>query len=387
MVLNELKLFQFRCYSGVCLRPHPKFNSFIGQNGQGKTSLLEAIGLLGTLQSFRHAKTEELLMFNCNEAHISGKVSNEDLNFNLEVKIYPHRKRATLNQKFCRFLQEYISKVAVVSFSPSDLEIIRGEPNLRRSWIDRVSQIYFCEHVDSLSRYKKILDQRNMLLRLIAEGRLDSLPKDFEIWTEELIKEGSKIFLNRLLVASQSIEEVNAFYTAIAGLDVYEKNQELYYITIEYLSTIFRKVPCRQASSFSLELIENTFRDRLKESFLKERALGTTAVGPHRDDLEILLKGKPIKAYGSQGEVRSLVLAMRLAEVELFKLVQGVDPLLLIDDFSSELDSSRQKYLLGFLFKTDSQVFLSSTEKMNYGCSFKVENGRILANDHEYISN
>ena len=375
MVLQHLKIYNLRCYDQAEVDLDSKFNVIIGLNGQGKTSLLESIGLLSFFKSFRGAKNNEILRLNQNEGRVSGKVSHEGLEFEIDVKVWPHRKQASFNGKSCKYLSEYVGKLSAVSFAPSDIEIIRGAPENRRGWLDRLAQIFSPTHVDDVSNYQKNLDQRNKLLREYASGRISQLGSEFDIWTEQLAFFGSKITANRIYAARQSVSEIERHYERISN--------EKIPVILQYFREGFSEEESGQLDvshdTFSTsEDYHSSLKNKLEVVLQKDRILGSTSVGPHRDDLEVFMAGNLAKAFGSQGEVRSLMLAMRLAEVEKHKEVKGYSPLLLIDDFSSELDAKRRKFLLEYLTDSGSQVFLTTTEEVRLGKIFQVNEGRIV---------
>lgn len=370
MKLEQVRLYNFRCYPEAEIFPDARFNVIYGLNGQGKTSVLEAIGLLTFLRSFRNAKNAEMLRFGQSEGLVSGRVSSGDLSYQLAVKVWPNRKQATFNGKSCKYLSEYVGRLSSVSFSPTDLEIVRGSPENRRVWIDKLAQVIDPTHADAVARYQKILEHRNRQLKAVSEGRQQRLGEDFETWTDELVLWGSKIIHNRIHSVDKTGDRIEKYYGQIAGENVP--------INIEYQSEILAKLTTGHATPYSLELLSQALRIGLQNSLPKEQILGTTIVGPHRDDLAITMASHPVRAFGSQGEVRSLVLAMRLTEVETCKDVQGVSPILLIDDFSSELDSERRKFLLDYLCDSESQVFLSTTEELRLGKEFYVENCEVI---------
>lgn len=376
MILEQLRLYNFRCYDQIEVEPDLRFNVIVGLNGQGKTSVLEAIGLLAFLRSFRNAKNAEMLRLGQSEGRITGLVRNQDLQMRLDIKLWPHRKQATFNGKACRYISEYAGKTSAVSFSPSDLEIIRGAPENRRIWIDKLAAVYDASHIDAVARYQKILEHRNRQLKAVSEGRQSKLSEDFEVWSEELVFWGTKVIHNRIHTVDNSVDEIRRYYREIAGENVD--------INIQYQSEIFAKVPYGQPNSSSLELLAQVFKKNLETFRPKELILGSTMIGPHRDDLEITLGGNLVRAFGSQGEVRSLVLAMRLAEVEAYKAVQRLNPILLIDDFSSELDARRRKFLLDYLARSESQIFLSTTEELRLGKTFFVREGKALPLEVNY---
>lgn len=370
MHLEQLSLSNFRCYKTLSFTPDRHFNVISGLNGQGKTSILEAISLLGTLKSFRHAKNAEIIRLGETEGKVTGFLCHDDLRYQMDVKLLPHRKSGTINGKTCRYLSEYVGQISSVSFSPADLEIIRGSPENRRSWIDKVASIFFEDHWEDLHRYQKILEHRNRELKSLSDGKSRVLPDDFGVWTQEFLKFGSKVIHNRVHSVDNFVDKIQDYYREIS------RSNE--FIKINYISGIFEEVPSRQDRSYSLEMIYQAFEKKLAETLPKEKILGTTMAGPHRDDVEFYLAGNLLKAFGSQGEVRSLVLAMRLAEVWMFKENRKTDPLLLIDDFSSELDSERRRFLLEYLLESPSQVFLSTTETIAIGKRFFVSDGSLI---------
>lgn len=367
MHLERLSLLNFRCYKALDFVPDTRFNVIYGLNGQGKTSILEAISLLGSLKSFRHAKNSEIIRLGELEGRVSGFLANDDIHYQMDVKLLPHRKSGTINGKTCRYLSEYVGQISSVSFSPSDLEIIRGSPENRRTWLDKISGIFFSDHWDGLNRYQKVLEQRNRELKALSDGKVNALPLDFDVWTQELIRLGSKVIHNRIHTVDNFVDKTQDYYRQIS------RSNE--FINLNYISGIFEEVPSRQDRSYSLEQINQTFEKKLQSTLPKEKILGTTLAGPHRDDVEFFLSGNLLKAFGSQGEVRSLVLAMRLAEVWMYKESRNINPLLLIDDFSSELDSERRQFLLEYLQQSPSQVFLSTTETIALGKRFFIADG------------
>ena len=262
MHFSHLRLAQFRCYPEGVIEPDRRFNVICGRNGQGKTSLLEAIGLLSHLKSFRGAKSAEMIAFSFDEGRVEGKLQHDDLKLDLAVRLYAGRRQATLNGKTCKFLSEYIRKVAAVSFSPTDLEIVRGSPELRRGWIDRFVQIFEPLHADVSTRFQKTLDQRNSLLRSLSEGKISTLPDDFSTWSESLVNLGAEVVHNRLQQIQKAAEKVGEFYRQISG--------ENALITIQYKSSFMGELRCGQEALNSLEQIGQTLKQSLEEKRLKE---------------------------------------------------------------------------------------------------------------------
>lgn len=374
MRLSKITLFQFRNYEHLEIDFNEHLNVIRGYNGQGKTNLLEAISLLSSYRSFRNAKNNELIFKNENkdQARIFGEVVKDGYIFTLEVNIWPHRKQALVNHKHCRFLSEYLGKLNSVSFTPADIEIVRGEPKHRRGWIDKIAQVYEPTHFDETHDYQKVLDQRNKLLKNALKSRSRPDEVQLQLWTEQLAQHGVKIIQNRISAARLIQPKIEYFLERISNAKTP--------VFIEYFYSFEDEGISRQIS----EINDKFLLLKHEESKSKDLVLGTTTVGPHRDDLGFKMGRFQARSFGSQGEVRSLVLAMRLAEVEVYLEKTGDHPLLLIDDFSSELDQKRREFLLDYLNVSPCQVFLTTTENIQRGKVFEVNSGRIRSHVDEH---
>ena len=314
------------------------------------------------------------------EAFIQGHTigGSANISSNLSLKITAKSKQAKINGKVSRLLSDYFGRFSAVTFSPSDLEIIRGAPEFRRNWIDRMACVYDPEHMDHCLRYSKVLGHRNKELRSYAQGVIKRLPEDFESWTEEMARLGAHIIHRRYQTVDKVKNPINRAYKTI----VKEPSKKGDEIDIFYNQTISADigVDAGQGDISSLHFLSHDLVQRLKKSEFKERIAGTTLVGPHRDDLIFNFNGCTLKTFGSQGEIRSTVLALRLAEVGAHIECFQTDPVLLIDDFSSELDEKRRTFLLNYLTSIGSQIFLSTTEKLNFGKQFSVHDGKVFVN-------
>lgn len=373
MHLHSIHMWNFRCYGELDVEFDPRFNVISGLNGQGKTTILEAIYLLAALKSFRMGKNQELVRWGQETALVRGQVQHGNITTDLSVKVSPRSKQGTVNGKSCRFLSDYIGKLAAVTFSPIDLEIIRGGPDIRRTWADRTAAVFDNLHAELCARYMKALMQRNRQLKEFAAGRAP-LGGDFDAWSEELCRLGAEIIHRRIQVVDKMGPLSSIHYQRISG------HPET--IKISYKSELFPPGEAGQGHLDSVDSISQIFKEKQEEMLSKECLLGVSLVGPHRDDLEIELNGRSVRAFGSQGEVRSTVLALRLAEIEAHESVNGVSPLVLVDDFSSELDEQRRDFLLRYLESTGSQVFLTTTESLSLGKHLKASEGRILTHGH-----
>ena len=401
MKVEKLSLRNFRNVEDSNFIADPHLNFLVGQNGQGKTSFLEALGYLATLRSFRGAKTEEVLRYNQQRAEISCLVSingasdkqidpfRSELKIDFNQGIKSAGKVASINGKPFRSSTQYLSQrfgsfqlgFHTVVFNPSDHDLVRLEPTLRRSYLDRVLSAEDIEYLRVYQKYQRVLQQRNALLK-----STDQVPNANQLagFTEPLVKLGSIIVYARLKWLERLRYRLDNVVNQIAP------NQPA--LQLIYLSNWVPQIHNLSSSSNnldsvhfagqeplpSLEILEQAFWNQL--ATLRDTELRTRSclVGPHRDDWAFLIGRQNLKGHGSQGEVRSALLALKLCEIELFRKQTGHRPLLLLDDFSSELDRERRAFLLRFLSLSDLQVFVTSTEESVFeGKRFWVSGGNI----------
>ena len=411
MKLERITVRNFRNIEESTLTADPHLNFLVGANGHGKTSFIEAIGYLATLRSFRNAKSEEVVRLGQETAEIAAVVTPElhkasDWRTDLKVSFHlPERSKdptvrvksraskvAFINGKPFKSSTQYLSQrfgnvelgFHAVVFNPSDHDLIRGEPALRRSFIDRVLAAENVEYIQLLHKYQRVLDQRNALLKN------DILPSPALLagFSEPLVKNGSLIAFNRLQWIFRLRERLIEVASHIAP------NQPI--MRLIYLSNWVPEIQGLSSSNKSLgsshfaglphppslEILEQAFWKQLSLMSDAEIRSRSSLVGPHRDDWTFFLGDQVLKGHGSQGEVRTALLSMKLCEIELFKNQTGHRPLLLLDDFSSELDRERRSFLLGFLRDTDLQVFVTTTEdSIGFGQRFWVSNGKLSASE------
>lgn len=411
MKLERIVLRNFRNIEDSTLEADPHLNFLVGSNGQGKTSFIEAIGFLATLRSFRGAKSEEVVGWGHETGEIAAQVSPEaesgsDWRTDLKVVFHlPERssdpltrirsrasKVAFINGKPFKSSTQYLTQrfgsvelgFHAVVFNPSDHDLVRGEPALRRSFIDRVLAAEDVEYLTLLQKYQRVLEQRNALLK----SDFPPPPSLLSGFTEPLGKIGCLITYKRLEWIFRLSERLTAVGRNIAP------NQPL--MRLIYLSNWVPEIQCLSSSNKnlgsphftglphlpSLEILEQAFWNQLTVLADAEIRARSSLVGPHRDDWTFFLGDQVLKGHGSQGEVRSALLTLKLCEIELFRSRTGHRPLLLLDDFSSELDRERRSFLLQFLKNTDLQVFVTTTEdSIGLGKRFLVSNGRLSTSE------
>lgn len=351
MILQSLHLFQYRNLSRVDWEPHPRANLLLGDNAQGKTNLLEALFFLGTTKTLRPGATpDDLIQHGADEALLRAKVSHQDgaITRDLEAQLRRGQpKRFLLNFKKLSPLSRIFGQMPVVLFTPEDLELVKAGPTARRLYLDleisQASQAYLAD----LTRYQRALKQRNGALKMLAEGRggLEAV----HAFDEELIKAGTAVLRFRREAVAQLEPLASQVQARLAG-----KPEHL---GLTYVSSVAAP---NQALPADDEAIAHQFRLRLRERAREEQARATTLSGPHRDDLELLLDGRPARLFASQGQQRSIALSLKLAEVQFLTQRLGEAPVLLLDDVLSELDLGRQAHLLSLLDERV-QTFVTST--------------------------
>lgn len=332
--------------------PGNGINVIYGKNAQGKTNLLEAMWLFTGGRSFRGARDADLIGYGKESAALNLRFFSGEREQTAEIRVENGRRSAGLNGVPKRSAAELIGVFCAVIFSPEHLSLVREGPAFRRNFIDSALCQIRPAYAALLSRYNHTLIQRNSLLKDIP--RHAELLDTLSIWDEKLAKYGAEVVRFRLDYLRQLEEPAKAVYAGICE----EK---------EVLSLQYRQ---------SAENLEQALRETRREDL----AAGHTGAGPHRDDLEIGIDGRSARAFGSQGQKRSAVLALKLAEAEVLRRRTGEKPVIFLDDVMSELDSGRQDYLLNHL--EDCQVFITCCEpdavkRLKEGKRFRMDAGAL----------
>ncbi len=363
MKLIKLQIHSFRNIREAELSPHERFNIIVGNNAQGKTNLLESIYLLGTMKSFRMTRNSDLVSYGVPYSLLKGWVRRDGITREISLSIKDSGKRAFVDRKPVVRPADFFGNLNMVVFSPEDISMVRGLPEARRRYLDRAifsgDTGYLAIHHD----YFKILKNRNSLLK---RGEKDGLG----VWTRQLAEAGALLMKKRDFFVAEIAGLLRELYTGIAGQG--EKAD------ISYRS----RVSTREHTLIDVrDSLLGVFESMADDEFRR----GTTLAGPHRDDLEFILNGKPLNHHGSQGEQRSFVLALKMAEIEYLKKKWGTPPVLLLDDMTSELDRDRNGNFMAFLKEREMQVFITTTSLDNIRLggigsytTFPVSNGRVL---------
>ena len=360
MKIKQLKLKNYRNYDFLELEFDESTNIFYGDNAQGKTNILESIYLCGTTKSHRGTKDRDLIKFEKEESHIEAVVEKNGVPFKIDIHLKKNSpKGIAINKIPIKRASELFGIINIIFFSPEDLNIIKNGPSERRRFIDlelaQLDKLYLSD----LSNYNRIVNQRNKLLKDVYDKKdlLDTL----DIWDLQLINYGNKIINRRNEFISQLNEIIEKVHYKLTGN---KENIKVYY----------------EPSIGKLSLEEAILKNREKDIKFK-----STSVGPHRDDICIMVNGIDIRKFGSQGQQRTAALSLKLAEIELVKKIIGDKPILLLDDVLSELDKNRQNYLLDSI--SDIQTLITCTgvddfvnNRFSINKILRVEKGTVMEN-------
>ncbi len=332
-----------RNYASLDFSPQAGLNVFIGDNAQGKSNLLEAISLLGTGKSFRTSREGDLIREGFELASISGdaelRAGTVHLSCAISAGVRGTRKRYTINGQSVRYAK-FLGSVKVVTFIPADLQLISGGPSLRRAMLNGALSQDDPSYYRQLARYQKTLMQKSAMLRGAVEGN----PELLAIYNDALIEAGSALILaRRHFIGAISAIAARVYSGWVTGEE----------LKIRYQPNLLFEVPTADG-------IRASFAQRLQERAAAEASAATSLVGPHRDDLEFLLNGRSLSAYGSQGQQRTAVLALKVAEYTVMHERSSEAPLLLLDDVLSELDSRRAEAFLAGVAGYE-QAFITAT--------------------------
>jgi len=314
---------------------------FVGQNGQGKTNILEALYVCATGKSFRQASPKELVQHGEQSAKLRAVFVRDGVRHDVEVGITPKRRTMRVDGRVLKRTSSLLELLNVVAFFPDDLRIIKGGPEQRRRFLDRAVANAHSSFVDISAAYGKVLKARNALLR---QDHVDQAL--VHVYDTQLVEHGQQIHSLRCETIATLHPDASKLFHSVT-----RQPAELGF----ELSRGFEAAPDPSMS------YGDAFGIALKEGYPQDRARGATSVGPHRSDVIFELGGQSARAYASQGQQRAIVLALKLAEVEQLAHKHGDAPILLLDDVSSELDKERNAALFGLLERLGSQILVSTT--------------------------
>lgn len=361
MYIKNISLKNFRNYDESYIEFDKNMNLIVGENAQGKTNLIEAIYMMSMGKSFRTSRDMEMVNFDSDFFRIKLEAENKEEEMKLEMIVSHQSKAVKINGINIKKASELLQYIYVVAFTPEDLKIVKEDPEKRRRFIDvemcKIKPVYFT----NISKYKKIMMQRNAMLK---EGNIDI--EMLKVWDYELVKYGCgimkerDIFINKLKKISKKIH--NNISNGKENIEIiYEPNVKL----------------ASEGESQKELFLEKINRNRNGDIQKK-----TTSVGPHRDDLKIVVNGIDIRKYGSQGQQRTAALSLKLAEIEIMSDEIGEECILILDDVLSELDEERQRFLINSLsgvqkFVTAAEISEKVEKSLPEGLKIYVKNGNL----------
>lgn len=371
MQVNTLRLTDFRNYAEEEISFSPGTNVIYGNNAQGKTNLLEAICLFSFGRSKRARSDSELIRFGRDFFRLTLTFSDSKREYVASMQAATNGKKSIkINNVPLRRLSQLLSYLNVVMFSPSDLDIVQGSPSVRRRFLDEAISQMYPKYMANLSEYHKALDQKNKLLKQL---RLKGTRSDgmLTIWNEQLAESGTEIYLKR----KEFIENLGTSAARVQSEISKEK------LKIDYTPSINCGIIEDIKERTELEnTVKSALFRKLEDSQAREIDLGSSILGVQRDDFTIKIGENDARLYASQGQQRTAVLSLKLAQTEFIKEERGEYPVLLLDDIMSELDVERRHFLAGKI--SGKQVLITTTDaedaEKNPGTSyFKIENGRL----------
>ena len=372
MYLKELHLTNFKNYPELRIEFSDKINCFTGQNAAGKTNILDAIYLLSLTKSFFNTP-DKLIVNSSSSDNFYSATAIYEINNSIEtiqVKYKKgNRKIFKKNDKEYSRLSDHIGLLPLVMISPNDVFLISEGSELRRRFLDIIISQFDKEYLHNLIQYNSALKQRNAILKKMDFSHTNSMGL-FEVWDQKLIEFGTPIFEKRKVMTKTLTDYFNQFYKTISN----DQND----LSVTYRSQLFKK----------------SFKELLQSNFENDKYLKYTSAGIHKDDLEFKIDGFPLKKIGSQGQQKSLLIALKLAEYEILKQGSGKKPLLLLDDVFDKLDSFRVSRVMELVSEKDyGQIFITDTHpdrmkdmvsQLNIPASiFEINNGIVKTDQNE----
>lgn len=372
MILKALSIRNFRNIASADFVFHPRVNVFTGNNAQGKTNLCEAVSIcLG--KSFRAAKPPELVPFGSDPlAETSAELYFSFDKNDRENRILYVQKggsvKLTFNGLDMKKAEDLYGALRYVSFIPEDLYIVKGNPEKRRDYLDFVSNMINRVHNVKLYEYNKALKQKNNLLAKNDFYDSKALSAMLESWNETLARLGVNVMCGRLKYFHFLADYAKNYYSKL--------NQNNEQLSVEYESTIMKDIPY---TIEDIELMYSTYLQRLHDTAEREQRMKYTVVGAHRDDLFFKINNMNARDFGSQGQVRSIAIALKLAEAKMIYEKSGDLPVIILDDVLSELDVFRRAFIINHIDKLQTFITscnMSDMDKVSEGAVWNVQNGQ-----------
>lgn len=374
MFLKKLSVLNFKNYTEVELSFSKQINCLTGNNGEGKTNILDAIHYLSFCKSFFNPIDSQNILHDSQFFMVQGlfEMSEQDDEIYCGLK-RNQKKQFKRNKKEYARLADHIGLYPLVMISPADSELITEGSESRRRFIDSVIAQFDRDYLENLISYNKVLSHRNALLKQFGDNRQFD-KTSLEIWDIQLIEHGKKVHASRQKFINNFVSTFQTYYELISGGK--EK------VNIQYTS----------------HLNENAFADVLEKALNRDRAMEYTTVGIHKDDLEFTINEHPIKKFASQGQQKSFLIALKLAQFDFIKKIKNITPILLLDDIYDKLDDLRVKQLMEIVSNNNfGQLFITDTHptrladlfnNSNVDCKvFRIANGAVSTNEMKTVDN
>lgn len=369
MKIQNLNLKNFRNYNKLDISFNDKLNIIIGNNAQGKTNILEAIYYLSITKPISINNDKSIIMRDKEGTSISTVVVDKNSSNKLTVNVTNNGKKLLINSNEIKKHSDFIGKLKVILFTPDSLGIIKEGPGNRRRFLNiEISQLYV-RYINILNEFNVILKQRNEYLKIIREGNYN------------------KEYMNIL----------NEKFVSLS-IDIYKYRKKFIDLLNRYIGSIFKDISSYEGLSLryitnidlsDMNNIEKVLMEKIDAGFNREVIYGSTLIGPHRDDFSFILEDNDLLLYGSQGQLKMAVLALKLAEIEVFKDICGENPVILLDDLFSELDINKRNKVINYLNK-DMQTIITTTdlsnvdeEYINNSYIFEIENGAVIYKNYD----
>lgn len=362
--INQLNLKNFRNYLDLDIEFNDRLNIIIGNNAQGKTNILEAIYFLSITKSFLSVNEKALINKDSDMTFVRGNIVQGEFKKKLSVLVNQNGKKIEINNKVIKRNIDYLGNLRVIIFSPDDIRLLKDSPSNRRRFLNiELSQLYD-KYVKVLSSFNILLKQRNEYLKVIREGKYDR--EYFSILNEKYVDLSVLIYTYRNAFISKINEYISSKYAFISGDDG---------LVVKYVSDV---------AINQEEIMKEQMLKRLNEVQNREIVYGSTMIGPHKDNFVFYLHDNDLSVYGSQGQLKMAILALKLSEIDVFNDVTGERPILLLDDIFSELDIGKRNQLVKFL-DDDIQTIMTTTDLSEIDCElvkianvYRIENGKLI---------
>ena len=367
MVIKQISLKNYRNYENVKIDFNNKINIIIGDNAQGKTNILESVYFLSITKSYRASEDSMLITKGKDFSTISAKLKQDKISKKINVFFSKNKKEISLNNSIVKKLSDFIGIVKIIMMSPEDIDIIKGSPSIRRNFLNVELSKLSKEYISKYNEYNKLLKIRNDYLKLLMTNSIADY-RYLDIITEKLIDRAVYIYIERFKLISELNKKINKIYYDIT------LNKSL---TLKYNPNI-------EIISFDEETVRSAIKEKLIKYRQKEISVGMTLYGPHRDDFSFWLDENNIEFYGSQGQQKLSVIALKLSLVYVFYERFNEMPILLLDDIFSELDKKKKNKIIDYINNVG-QVIITTNDisdikknKLSNVSIYKIKNKKII---------